>query len=212
MKKKILIFFNIVFIICFLIKLYHFIILINIHKNLNDFKSEINRKYSVETKINENRIYNQKIFFKNDVIKYNLLCNNKILYCEYKDVKILKKYTINSVNKEVLSDNCIMLEKVETLYDLPNLFEKNNILKHLFPIYYIIPTKYNDTKAFKIVTASEEIIIDANTFLPVHLIKKNYNSNNNLENCIEYNYEFEIGTVTDEDVALPNLSEYKLID
>ena len=212
MKKKILIFFNIVFIICFLIKLYHSIILINIHKNLNDFQNQTNRSYVVRICDNSEKNNIQQIYLKENISLYNLSCNNVILYSEWQDRINGKKFNFKNNDKELLTTEYEILEKNESLYDLPNLFRNNDHFKYLFQIYYIIPTTYNDTKAFKIVTASEEIIIDANTFLPVHLIKKNYNSNNNLENCIEYNYEFEIGTVTDEDVALPNLSEYKLID
>ena len=183
-----------------------------INRKIEDFEYEFNRYYCVSIDKSQKKAYIEELFFCNNIAKYSIFNNGKNIYYEWKDFNKQKKYSINHLSMEMLQEDYLTIENKNTLYNLPSLFYNENVLKNIFKIHYIIPTTYNETKAFKIVTASEEIIIDANTFLPVHIIKKNYNSNNNLENCIEYNYEFEVGTVTDEDVALPDLSEYKIIE
>lgn len=212
MKKKILISIIVMLILFLIIKFYHLCILINIHKKIDTFVSKTNREYCVELLKSNTQTRKEKIFFNNNIIKFIIIENEDVIYIEWKNFNDNNYYAINNLNKELLSKKFFSLEDKNTLYDLPNLFKNNHMLKYLFKIYYIIPTTYNEIKCFKIVTASEKIIIDANTFLPIRLVKRNYNSTENLEECVEYNYKFETGTVTDEDIALPDFSEYKIIE
>ena len=53
------------------------------------------------------------------------------------------------------------------------------------------------------------VIIDKSTYLPVYSTLKIANSKSK-DNKIEYKYKFGVGTVTDEDIAVPNTSDYKI--
>lgn len=76
---------------------------------------------------------------------------------------------------------------------------KINIVRFL-EIHYIIPVKYEGKSCYKIVTKSETIIIDKNTYLPIYVCENWVNSEDDNSCKMEYFYEFEINTVTEEDM------------
>ena len=193
-------------------KIYHFIIIHKVHQALENFINEENRYYSVSS-INSNKNSTDiKIWKKDNIVKQNWKKDNTDLYCYWKDFKDNQEYLIDLQNKVFEEENLSKVQK-DSLTNLPklifNLYKNNQIhIKQLFKIKYIRLIQYNNQKCYKIQTASETIIIDKATYLPVYSSTKTINSNYNKKDLTENTYQFNINEVTDEDVSLPNLEEY----
>lgn len=222
MKKKILNliikFFIIVFVVASISKVFHYYVLAKSYNNIMTFRKESNRYFCVNV-VEKNKILKWEIFLVNNTRKRALNYDAKYFYNEFSDFDNNINYSFkgNKVYKNLLNeDNKNINDYLINVYNIPNLIiqikNNNNInFSKLFDVRYIIPTKYNNKFCYKIVGKNEYVIIDKETFLPEYCLTKICNSDGS-ESIIEYTYEYEIGTVTDEDVMLPDLTNYEIIE
>lgn len=204
-----------IFILVILIKIYHFIIMNQFHNAVENFKNEENRYYSVVCKKDSNLIKETRMFAKEDIIKYIEIKNEVEVYCEWRDLKENEEYSIHFDSKKALRED-LLNEKRNLLINMPdliwNMYQNNKLnVKELFKLQYIIPITYNNKKCYKIKTKTEAIIIEQSTYLPIYSNRVTINSEGESQNKIEYMYEFKVNSVTDEEIALPDLSSYELI-
>lgn len=213
---KVLIMILIILLLFMLIKIYHFAIVKHVFDAVENFKNQENRAYLVTSKMDENIVLLEETLLKEKIIKYANKRNDLYLTYEWKNFENNERYSFNIMNKEIYKDD-IVIEDRKNLLNFPSflnyLFKGDKInLSEIFDIYYIVPTKYEDKSCYKIATKKEIIIIDKDTYLPVYSSIKRVSYDNENKNAIERTYEFKVGEVTDEDVALPNLSEYTIVE
>lgn len=215
MKKIILAILGVICIIFVVHKVYHGVVSYKIYTNLENFMAEENRMYQVSMKDLNNIKNVQTVYRKNDII--NCIKENDNKYCEWYNFITNENYSFN-MNTKTVYRNTISLFDTQTLFNLPHYIlelTNNSKIKEVFAIFnikYITLEKFEDKMCYKIVTKNENIFVDCSTYLPVYSKMKVVNSNNDQKNYIENFYEFEIGNVTDEEVELPNLEEYTIIE
>ncbi len=209
--RKVLIIMGIILLLFVLIKLYHFVIVKNMFDAIDEFRNEENRAYFVNTVIDGDAVLEEKVLLKEDIIKYINRISGSEVRCKYRNFENNQEYSFCSEKKEVYM-NDLTIQNRDVLYSLPAFMELKDIkLKlKLSQINYIIPIKYNDKFCYKIVTRKEEVIIESSTYLPIYSSVKRVRLDDKTK--IEKTYEFKIGEVTDEDVALPDLSEYTIVE
>ena len=212
MKKKILIIIFVIIVLFIVIKIREVLILNKVYKSIENFAVEENRYYSSYTIVNENVYSEKRIYVKQNVEKYVLKNTNSGEYCEWKNFETGEVNVYNMTDK-IKYENTEVNKLEEFLMVLPNLISFMHInngltLFQLLKVYYIIPITYENKPCYKISTTSEFIIIEKDTYLPVYSSVKIINSTENY-NKTENTYGFEINTVTDENIALPNFEEYE---
>lgn len=210
MKNKILIVFLTILFLFVVVKTRELLILNNIHNSIENFKRENNRYYFTTIKKDNTERVNE-IYLKNNLLKVIIKNNSLGEYCECKNLDTEEVYSYNFSNQTKFENEVEFQENM--LIGLPNFFMnmyKNNRINisQLLGVYYILPTTYDNKACYKISTTSEIIIIDKETYLPLYSSSKIVNSNNG-NDVTESIYKFEVNTVTDEDVQLPNLEEYE---
>lgn len=193
-------------------KTYHFVMMNKVYDAIEEFRNEENRYYSVTVLVSEEISRKEEIFVKQKIVKYTKWKENTGLYCEWKNCNSNESYSFNVDSKNLYEYNS-PIENEKFLDNIPNfilsIYKNNKFnINKIFDVRYIIPTKYDGKSCYKISTKTEEIIIDKDTYLPLYSSIKtiNLNENNKTENI----YEFKVGEVTDEDVALPDFSDYTL--
>ena len=213
MKKKIFIFILIILFLFIVIKIREAIILNKVHSAIECFMSESNRYYCVYEKYNDRNNVEKEIYLLDNIEKQLYKNNQFENYCEWKDYKNGDRISYNE-NGKIRFKESIKDENYKYLLCLPRVISLTKLDKkhqyfELFKIHYIIPITYDGKSCYKISTNSEIVIIDKETFLPVYSTIKTANSTEN-DNNVEYMYKFSVGTVTDDDVALPDFSDYKI--
>lgn len=188
------------------LKIYHYVIIHNVYHTIENFKNEKNRYYSVTRIQNGKTLFNEQIFCNNNQIKYLVL--NANLNKWYFEIKSFKSNEQNIENSQKLNEVESRIENINILTNMPNfislIYQNNKFnFKQFFQIYYIIPTKHEDKKCYKIVTKTEVILVDKNTYLPVYACRNLKNSDKASNANKEFIYEFKINTVTDEDMEEP---------
>lgn len=213
---KVLIVILAILLIFVLSRLYHFVIMSRVFDAIVAFKNEENRRYFVSTIINTNRILEKEVLVNQKIIK-NLSNRNGInLNYEWRNLESNESYSFNVNSKEIYK-NDVIIQNRAVLPNLPDFigyaFKNNKVnLDKILDIYYIIPTKYEEKSCYKIGLKHEIIIIDKATYLPIYSSITRINSNDGNKEKIENIYEFKVGEVTDEDVALPDLSDYIIVE
>lgn len=181
--------------ICF--KVYHYVIIHNVYHAIENFISEKNRYYSVITIQNRKILSDEQILYKDNQIKYMMLDENlNILYGELRNF---------NENHEMLRKSEFRIESSNFLTNIPNfislIYQNNKFnLDQFLQIYQIIPIQYKDTECYKIVTKTETLLIDKNTYLPVYAYRNLKSSEKSADPNKEYIYEFRVNTVTQEDM------------
>lgn len=218
MKNKFAIISIIVVVLLILLftKVYHLVVVNHVFDAIEKFKNEENRAYSVETIMNGNVVFKEEKLLKQEIMKYIKKTNDIVINCKWKNFVENEEYFIDIIHKEVTLYN-VMNEDKNGLFNLSSFIEysSNNgrfNLSKIFDIYYIIPIKYKNKPCYKIVTKNEVTIIDKDTYLPFYSSVKRSKLNEESKGTIEKIYEFKVGEVTDEDIALPDLSEYTVIE
>ncbi len=84
-------------------------------------------------------------------------------------------------------------------------------IKEFLKVKYILPVDYHNQKCYKIATNTQTLIISRDTYLPIYYSIDMMNSEKNEKVLTEITYEFKVGEVTDEDIALPDLTGYTKI-
>lgn len=211
--KRILMIGLVILLLFILSKVYQFVMMSKLFNAIENFRKEENRSYSVKTMMDEDVVFEVETFLKQDRMKSINRINNSELNCQWIDFQNLRVYSFSMENKKVYK-NDIMLENRDILSNLPDFIENTSERKisKIFKIRYITLIKYNNKICYKIVTKNEIIIIDKDTYLPVYSSIQKVSSNDNYKVKTEYTYEFKVGEVTDEEVALPDLSEYTIVE
>lgn len=210
--RKVLKIMIVILILFVLVKLYHFMIVKHLFDAITEFKNEENRAYFVNTVMSENMVLEEKVFLKQETIKYISKESNVDLIYEWREFRNNEEYFFDVNSKKIYTKDTYLTKNF--LPDIPECigysygeeFKPSAILA----VHHIIPTRYNDKFCYKIITKNEVIIIDKDTYLPVYSSMKTVKTDS--KNKIEKTYEFKVGEVTDEEVALPDLSEYTIVE
>ena len=198
----------VILLIFVLSKVYHFMIINHVLEAIQEFKNEENRAYLVDIRMNENIVLQEETLVKQEIVKYTNRKDGLDLNYRWEDFKTNENYFINVNSKSIYADDEVIQSK-NILPNLPNFIahtsNEETKLSKILKIYYVIPTKYENKKCYKIVSRNEVIIIDKETYLPVYASLVTFDNNSNK---IEKTYEFKVGEVTDENVALPDFGDY----
>ena len=183
---------------CF--KVYHYVVIHNVYHAIENFISEKNRYYSVKIIQNGKMLFNEQIFCKDNQMKYLVLNSNlKKWYFELKNF---------DENAKELSNLDSRIEDISFITNIPisllEIYQNNKFnFDQFFQIYHIASTEYEGKRCYKIVTKTEILLVDENTYLPVYAYR-NLKSSEKLANPNkEYIYEFRVNTVTQEDMQEP---------
>ena len=212
MKRKILTNFGMIFVLLIILiaagKIYEFIILERVD---NRYYSVIKISDAITSRKNE-------IILNGNIVKYIIKENDKGIYCEWINFDSDEQHSIDLKESKVKHTSDLVNQMKKVLLNTPkvllDIFYKDNNLNiiNLLKIKYIIPIKYNDENCYKIVAGRKVLIVSRETFLPICEYNHIVNSKLPSKGQVEYIYEFKPGIVTDEDVSLPDLSQYTIID
>ena len=196
MKKKIILAVLIIVVILVILFMWRLITLNNI-KKLNEESIKISNIHYVEEE--KNAIV--EIWKKDDIVKENtIVINSDTNMTMWKDLNTDEGYTIfNNSNSYLIGAETIATEpQANNIY----LLDYNNtILLALNPMVKIRTKEYDNKSCWYLKNGQEEVYIDKETGIVL------YNKNEQLGREIKLKYS--INTVTDEDVAKPDLSDYK---
>ncbi len=212
--KKIVIKIILVIAILFLLsRVYYFVIISRAYDAILNFKNETNRYYSVTMINNGQNTIKEEIFIKDNIVKCNEKKDETILHQEWKDLNNKQEYVIDFRNK-TFKEKTLTRNEQSFLKNLPRAIldsyqDDTFNLKQFLKIKYIIPAKYENQKCYKIVTNVGTVIINKHTYLPIYSTIKVTNSTEDISSLTENRYEFKIDEVTNEDVALPDLTEFE---
>lgn len=196
MKKKIILAVLIIVVILVLLFMWRLITLNNI-KKLNEESIKISNIYYVE----ESGSTIEEFWKKDDIIKEKInsgLNNSDMTF--WKNSNTNEEYTIfESSNTYLIGAEGMAYEpQANNIYLLDN---NNIIILALNPMIKINTKEYDNKSCWYLKDRQEEVYIDKETGIVL------YNKNEQLGQEIKLKYS--INTVTDEDVAKPDLSEYK---
>lgn len=206
----------VILILFMLSKVYQVVIVSRVFEAVEEFRNEENRGYWVEIKMNKDMILEEQILLKQKIMKYINKKNSLDVNCVWKSFESKEEYFFD-IKKEEVYINDLIMESKDILFNLPSLMGytfgngKFDISK-IFEVLYILPVKYEDKFCYKIITKNEVIIVEKDTYLPIYSSIKRMKSNEESKSVIERRYEFKVGEVTNEDVTLPNLSEYTFVE
>ena len=196
MKKKIILAVLIIVVILVILFMWRLITLNNI-KKLNEESIKISNIHYVEEE--KNAIV--EIWKKDDIVKENtIVINSDTNMTMWKDLNTDEGYTIfNNSNSYLIGAETIATEpQANNIY----LLDYNNtIILALNPMVKIRTKEYDNKSCWYLKDRQEEVYIDKETGIVL------YNKNEQLGREIKLKYS--INTVTDEDVAKPDLSDYK---
>lgn len=196
MKKKIILAVLIIVVILVLLFMWRLITLNNI-KKLNEESIKISNIYYVE----ESGSTIEEFWKKDDIIKEKInsgLNNSDMTF--WKNSNTNEEYTIfESSNTYLIGAEGMAYEpQANNIYLLDN---NNIIILALNPMVKIHTKEYDNKSCWYLKDRQEEVYIDKETGIVL------YNKNEQLGREIKLKYS--INTVTDEDVAKPDLSDYK---
>ena len=196
MKKKIILAVLIIVVILVILFMWRLITLNNI-KKLNEESIKISNIHYVEEE--KNAIV--EIWKKDDIVKENtIVINSDTNMTMWKDLNTDEGYTIfNNSNSYLIGAETIATEpQANNIY----LLDYNNtVLLALNPMIKINTKEYDNKSCWYLKNGQEEVYIDKETGIVL------YNKSEQLGREIKLKYS--INTVTDEDVAKPDLSDYK---
>ena len=196
MKKKIILAVLIIVVILVILFMWRLITLNNI-KKLNEESIKISNIHYVEEE--KNAIV--EIWKKDDIVKENtIVINSDTNMTMWKDLNTDEGYTIfNNSNSYLIGAETIATEpQANNIY----LLDYNNtILLALNPMIKINTKEYDNKSCWYLKNGQEEVYIDKETGIVLY--------NKNEQSGREIKLKYSINTVTDEDVAKPDLSDYK---
>ncbi len=214
MKKKIGIVILVVLVILIIgSRIYHFMVLNEVYQAIENFENENNRYYSVI--IQNTSTLEQEIILKDNIVKWNQKKENIDEYCQWKCFDEDQEYTI-SLKDKIFWEKEFLISHSKNLINLPDLillvYQDNQFnIKEFLKVKYILPVDYHNQKCYKIATNTQTLIISRDTYLPIYYSIDMMNSEKNEKVLTEITYEFKVGEVTDEDIALPDLTGYTKI-
>lgn len=197
MKKRIALVVVIIVVLLLVVLFLWRLITLNNIKKLNEESIKISNIHYVEEE--KNAIV--EIWKKDDIVKENtIVINSDTNMTMWKDLNTDEGYTIfNNSNSYLIGAETIATEpQANNIY----LLDYNNtILLALNPMIKINTKEYDNKSCWYLKDRQEEVYIDKETGIVL------YNKNEQLGREIKLKYS--INTVTDEDVAKPDLSDYK---
>lgn len=216
MKKKIgIIIFVVIVLIAIAIfigrRIYYFTVIKNVYEAIENFRNEDNSYYAV-TITNNNMTKVEEILVKDNKVKWNEKKDNVDVYCEWKDFNSDEEYSIIFKNKTFDRENKLIIQS-DDLTSLPKTIYRNKQidLKKFLEVKKISSIDYNNQKCYKIITSAETVIVNKKNNLPIYYSVETRSSDEETEILTETTYEFKVGEVTDEDIALPDLTGYTQI-
>ena len=196
MKKKIILAVLIIVVILVILFMWRLITLNNI-KKLNEESIKISNIHYVEEE--KNAIV--EIWKKDDIVKENtIVINSDTNMTMWKDLNTDEGYTIfNNSNSYLIGAETIATEpQANNIY----LLDYNNtIILALNPMVKIRTKEYDNKSCWYLKNGQEEVYIDKETGIVLY--------NKSEQSGREIKLKYSINTVTDEDVAKPDLSDYK---
>lgn len=220
MKKKVGI---VIFVVIILIimavfigkRIYYFTVIRNVYEAIENFRNEDNRYYAV-TMTENNVTICGNIVLKNNILKWNEKRDNVNVYCQWKDFNKNQEYAIIFKDK-TFTINEFLITHSTILTNLPkvllSVFTDNQFnIKEFQKIERVLSVDYNNQKCYKIITDKETLIVDQETYLPIYYSVETVTSEENINLLTETTYEFKVGEVTDEDIALPDLTGFTQIN
>lgn len=219
MKKKVGI---VIFVVIILIimavfigkRIYYFTVIRNVYEAIENFRNEDNRYYAVTIK--DSSIVKEEIITKNNIVRWNEQKDGSGVYCQWKNFDNNQKYAIFLEDK-TFKENDTLIFEANILNNLPQMIffiyskEYFNI-KEFFKIKDISSSQYNNQDCYKIVTDTKNLIVSKETYLPIYYSVETVNSEENINLLTETTYDFKVGEVTDEDIALPDLTGFTQIN
>lgn len=201
MKKKVVIF--VVFILIILISI--FIIKFNkVNKivNLIEKNSKQLNYYYIKEDILDNE-FSMLVKRKENIVVYNFLLNSNEYF--YYDFNKRIVYDINNENKEVLKRVLINPDKEILQFPFYEFLTSDYSFKNKLKLVFEWKISNYDNDRYEITTKNNyKIIFDKKSGIALSVI--NINPDERVDRVIK---EFEFDSVTDEDIELPNLSEYQ---
>lgn len=214
-KKKFIIIVLIIFII---IKVIQISFIKKIKINIDNFE-KLNNSYCMQILNTQNDKIEIIRKVKNNIIQEK----TKLVYLNKEDIIFID----NDNNKEIiidLKDNTYKIKDNKEDVEIQNLpsdieipdeairnLKEGNIfaILYYFKILYIVPTKYNNIDCYKVRTTREILYVDKENLYPVYLEYKQNNSVKEKEK-VTVEYVFEENILTDEDIKIPDLTNYTL--
>lgn len=195
-------------------RIYYFTVIKNVYEAIENFRNEDNRYYAVTTK--DKILIKEEIIIKNNIVKCSEQKNGINEYCQWKNFSDSQEYSIIFKDR-TFTKNDLLIYKQDFLKSLPNfilnVYKDNKInIKEFLKIKDITIVEYINKKCYKIITNIQTLIVDKETYLPIYYSVETRNSGENTKLLTETTYEFKVGEVTDEDVALPDLTGYTKIN
>ena len=218
MKKKIgIIIFVVIVLIAIAIfigrRIYYFTVIKNVYEAIENFRNEDNSYYAVTIK--DSSIIKEEIVTKNNIVKWNEQKDGNGVYCQWKNFDNNQRYAIFLGDKTFKENDTLIFEN-NILNNLPQMIffiyskEYFNI-KEFLKIKKISSSQYNNQDCYEIVTDTKSLIVSKENYLPIYYSVETINSEKNVKFLTETTYEFKVGEVTDEDIALPDLTGYTQI-
>lgn len=193
-------------------KIYHFIVIRNVYEAIENFRSESNRYYLVCTTSYNKITRTEEVLLKDNIAKWNEQVDQIDEYCKWRDSKQNKEYLIY-LQSQKFKQNNLLTTQTDFLKNLPSIilgiYQNDRLdLKLLLRIKYILPINYNNQKCYKIITNTQTLIVSKDTYLPIYFSTQFRDAQTKRKNITEITYQFKVGEVTDEDIALPDLTGY----
>lgn len=189
-------------------KVYCFVIVNRVYREINEFREAENRYYAVTTFRDKEFKCREEIFKKENEIKYLKLTGNlSKVYLEFKNFSTDEKYywITKADGSKILERKELYIKDKEFISGIPSLMSEiysNNKfnLKEFLRVYYSIPINYKGKSCYKMVTKSDIIIIDRSTYLPIYVSEERTNSEEENKYEVEYFYEFKTNAITDKNM------------
>lgn len=197
MKKRIALIVVIIVVLLVILFLWRLITLNNI-KKLNEESIKISNIYYVREG-NDSLV---EVWKKDNIVKQNM--NNisgSVNLTLWKNFENDEEYTLYNNEKKYSSIGTEIISNELQANNIYLLDYNNTILLALNPMIKINTKEYDNKSCWYLKDRQEEVYIDKETGIVL------YNKNEQLGREIKLKYS--INTVTDEDVAKPDLSDYK---
>ena len=193
--KKILIVIAVIILIYLLITLYKYIVLTKIYERNTESNEMQNRHYYSET---EDQI--MEFWYKDGLMKFHLERKGNIGdIIMWENSNTGEKYVFwNEPEKRYQEGGQVIANYASMFAERES---KIRFMMAAYPLVFIAPTKYDGKQCYYVAMDDMKEKIDKETGLVLY-------ESNGMERTLNYTFN----DVTDEDVQMPNLSEYEYIE
>ena len=193
--KKILIVIAVIILIYLLITLYKYIVLTKIYERNTESNKVPNRHYYSET---EDTI--MEFWYKDGLMKAHLERKEKVGdMIMWEDSNTGEKYVFWNEPERLYQEGGQVVANYASMFTESQ--SKIRLMMAAHPLLFIVPTKYDNKQCYYVTMFDIKEKIDKETGLTL------LEGNSGIERTLKYTFN----DVTDEDVEMPNLSEYEYI-